>query len=162
LLTPTSGSLLEPAMRYLAQRNSFTCAPVMFLNLYKWAGRCAVNSDIKPWIKKTRCTRNGSDILFYGKLIKEIPFIKVRIRNRPTLNEIDKELGKGNSVIVRSKAADDMKHLFLVVERSEKSFYCTNVDGNQHRWIPKEQFRKKYLSVEESGYPKVWFVRKMK
>lgn len=148
-------------MQYSTQRNNYTCVPVAFLNIYKWAG--VRPEGIKSWIKKTACTKAyGSHMGVYGKVFKDIPFVKTRTRNNPTLQQIDSELEKGNVVAVRSRLANGSKHLFLVVNNTRCRYHCINDIAGENKWMSKEGFQKKYLSSEIRGYPKVWFIRKVK
>lgn len=157
-------------MRYITQPNDYTCAPVAIINLSKWAGKRATRKHVREtsrWCKTTK--EYGSHIKHYGRVLRNLSGIKVRTRNKTSVEDIDRELLKGNAVVIRYAARNNhhpdvmldtfSKHIFLVAKRTDTSFYCVNVAGGHH-WVKKERFASLFLSTDMEGYPKVWYARK--
>lgn len=135
-------------MRWIQQRNEFSCVAVAFLNLLKWSGQKATYAkDYKRWMEICGIDKTGSGLFWdvdgFYRLKKHIHLVE--IRRFPTLSFIKKELKNGKMILLTCGWWDGLsRHLMPVTAFGDKGFFCVNTDDG-HRWVSEEEFTRRYL-----------------
>jgi len=134
--------------RWIRQRNGTTCGPIAIMNLLKWLGRpITYHKDYKYYKKKCRCKEYGTELSDFVSVLYGIEGIKISPRTVPNIGVIDEAISQGRAVVMKSaliEGGEILGHYFIVTERTDKSFFCVNVN-NKHSWISKPAFRNQYL-----------------
>jgi len=154
--------------RWIRQRNSSGCGPVAILNLLKWLGEPVTYAEGYPhFSKKMKTSRYGTELRDFVRVLYKIENIKISPRTVPNIGVIDDALEHGRAVIMKSAYfnGDALEgHYFLVTEKTDKSFFCVNVN-HRHQWVSKPSFRLKWLQhhqnyCTECGIaPYCWIIR---
>ena len=119
-------------VRYIKQRNRFSCAVIAIINARKWQGQK---------LSYCSCYKHYSKINdSWWDLWQEISNLGAEIDIHPTVKKIEKILNSEKSVLVYSKCRHDA-HLYNIVKHTKKSFLCLNVCWNiTSEWISKSEF----------------------
>jgi len=151
------------SLRFVKQRDEYSCAPVALLNLCKWAGvGCAYNDDLYCWIKEhceCKPRYGSSDPFIHATLLalaREYNWA-VRFRVEPSAAQLRDELDNGNAVLLCGMYDDDEDHIALVIDYDKRGLWAVNW------WFDSETVRRigwKYLETLRSRKPLLcWFVR---
>jgi hypothetical protein len=156
--------------RWIGQRNGSGCGPVAILNLLKWLGEPIAYAENYPYYsKKMKTSRYGTELRDFVRVLYGINGIKISPRNVPDIGVIEEALDNGKAVIMKSayfNGKDLEGHYFLVTQKTEKSFFCVNIN-RKHQWVSKPSFRLKWLQHHQNYCntcgiaPYCWIVRKM-
>ena len=168
-------------VRYVKQRNNFSCGPIAILNALKWSklGRFSYKNDFN-WLRiQSGCSKIGTPHENLSPLInrlfpKENKFL-VRELHCPIFTEIDsffRENSKGNKSIILSVAISSEEHpdgyvghVFLISGKYNGNYFIShNNSKNSIVLIPKNDLKKVLLNRGEkyqNYYPHVWFLDKL-
>lgn len=143
-------------IRYIKQRDQFSCAPVVILNALKWLGH-----DVS-YARDYVSTRGlAGSIKGYGtpargflRAARKLPMTRIC---QPNWSKIKRALKDGHAVIVRSRWPNG-SHIFLVTRMTDRSVFCVNVYGG-HVWRSLRIFRSYYL-YRGAGRRAAWIVKK--
>jgi hypothetical protein len=147
-------------MRFLKQKNIFSCGPIALMNIHKWLGhRCAYKTHYKKICKKVKCTTDSggcsldlfADCLY--AMAKVLPrhtageCTAYRVKHRQGLiGRISHALENGHVVVADylfdeiSPQGDKYSHIYIIIDQTEKSFYCLNYHLG-HRWVSKNKLQ---------------------
>lgn len=154
-------------MRWIKQRNEFSCVPVAFLNILKWKGdRTTYRENYKTWAKECHTEKTGS--WNWTSNLRKLD-LEIKQRVQPSIREIIRELDSGSIVLMKSAWTGrfgNHGHAFLVTKNSGKSLFCVNVNGG-HKWVSYRKFIRFYMEkfddwrkVGYSPAPQAIFLRK--
>lgn len=149
-------------MRFIRQRNGYSCVPIAFLNILKWAGLPITYKDYAYWKKKTKTDTDGAVYQDWFPVLNGIKYIKVK---KAKVCDISSHIFNGRIILLGSawRAGHDVnKHLFLVTGENKSSFYCVNT-YNGHLWLDKDLFKEYYLQKVKSvkTYPYLYSIEKV-
>lgn len=164
-------------VRWIAQKNNFSCGPVAILNILKWAGfPVSYNKDYKFWKTKCKCTEYGTHQPLFQKCLINLKNILSTPKNLPTISSIEDAIKNNQLVVMKSTFMIDSKrdlgHFFVISEMTEHSFFCVNDVEGKHNWYDKEIFAQYYLQYHRSYCdtcctsslcgvsPYAWFLKK--
>lgn len=119
---------MKNSKRYARQRDTFSCGPTAIVNAIKWAGySCPAREFKKIFKKRTGCTRlRGTDPWILEQTLKRVPELSIQyVLNVPNLRDIDEELKKGRSVLLRYFHSHG-GHYTLIVGRTKKFYVVVN------------------------------------
>jgi len=151
-------------VRFVKQRDEYSCAPVALLNLCKWAGvGCAYDSERYRWIKRSCGCHPG-----YGSEDEKITTTlrrlagwygwTVRFRTEPSTEQLRHELDLGNAVLLCGMYDDGEDHIALITGYDKRGLWAVNW------WFSASAVKRigwKYLETLRSRQPLLcWFVRK--
>lgn len=116
-------------MKYLGQRDRYSCAAIAFLNAFKWMGIATSRRQIAS-VKDILGTTypSGTSRRNVAWLCKDAGFKRLR---KPTIEKMDAELIAGNALIVETQHGKRKGHAYLIVRRTEHYFVCVNVFRGQ-------------------------------
>lgn len=88
-------------IRYVKQKNKYTCGPVAIINIMKWCGyNTSYKKDIKKIIKTTNTDVGGTYFYEIGLALENVRNIKTLIRHKINITEIKKQLKMNNVVLI--------------------------------------------------------------
>lgn len=148
-----------PRIRFFKQREETTCGPILFMNLLRWAGQKVSIRELPhiKWACGWTKERGTPGFHFLSLLDQSRAFCQIKCIYQPTIERIDQALQPGQAVVVRSRyvlKGKKIGHVFLVTDRTEKSFFCVNVKGGD-RWLRKSTFERLYM-----GDTGAWVLRR--
>lgn len=163
-------------IRWIAQKNLYSCGPVAILNTLKWLGaRVSYKKNYGLWKKKCRCNHEGTHQHYFQGCLDTIKNALVTPKNLPTMACIEDSLDRGRLVIMKSSYMMDTRnvegHFFIVSEMTDDRFFLVNVAG-RHTWITKLEFAQRYLQYHRmfcefcntSNFcgvsPYAWFIKR--
>lgn len=156
-------------MRWLKQRNEYSCGPIVMLNILKWAGyKVSYKKDYKYWKEKLKCDRTyGTNTFRYMEAVSKIPNIKMyTCRGNLTFRQIKKALSNGALVLLNSAYSFNVgdpagTHVLLVSKKTKKSLFLVN-SHRGHSWFTKNEFKKYYMQKNRviMNYPNAYFIIK--
>lgn len=124
-------------MKYVAQRNLYSCGPIAIINALKWAGQnVTYKKYYKKLIRKTKCTYSGTHDLNISVALFDYvnSFNKIEWLVEPTIKDINKHLSSGGAAIISydllSNEVKERECHFLLVVKKEKEYYHV-VNGTQ-------------------------------
>jgi hypothetical protein len=154
--------------RWIRQRTGSSCGPVAILNLLKWLGEpVSYEKNFRYYKKKCDCNRYGTALQDFVAVLYGLNGIKITPRSVPNLGVIDEALSHGKAVVMKCAYIEKdelIGHYFLITERTEKSFYCVNLNY-KHGWVSKASFRNQCMQYfthycHQCGVaPYCWIIR---
>lgn len=153
-------------MRWLLQRNRFSCLPIALMNLQIWLDHpVSYKRDYPVWRDRCGCSRkrSGRYSTSFGNVWDHIRGINHVKYVRPSLGQIKKAVKRG-VVIMNSIINIDDGHAFLIPEVDAYGLFCVNVCG-QHLWLSDFEFVRHFLReeiVEGCEYPSAFFIKRSK
>lgn len=154
-------------MRYIKQRDTYSCGSVAVINALKWAGyKITYNSHIKRIKKLTRNNIDGVRNEDMIKALRKYKGIKATFKRSISLKEANKQLEKGNSLIIgfdyRDKYNEWCGHSIFVASKIDKQYKVVNdfeaTALTFDKWEMKEVL--KYRGYSHS--PVAWVIRCVK
>lgn len=115
-------------MRYLKQRDQYSCGPVAIANAMKWAGSKESASKIrKRFIQECKCSpkHNGCYTDDLEEALCEADLLEFERINWPGLDDLDKHLDGGGVVLLRIRH-EHGGHYFLCTRRTPKMYEVVN------------------------------------
>lgn len=163
-------------IRWIAQRNKYSCGPIAILNVMKWAGlQVNYKKDYKFLSQKCRCTKDGTHQYSFQKCLDNIKNTSVLQKNLPTIASIEESIESKSIVVMKSSYLLRPKkvegHFFIISEMTDDQFFCVNVYG-RHEWYNKYIFAQHYLQYHKAYCevcgtsnlcgvsPYAWFIKK--
>jgi hypothetical protein len=163
-------------IRWIAQKNLYSCGPVAILNTLKWIGfPISYKQNYKFWKKKCRCTEGGTHQHYFQICLNNIKNATIISKNLPTIESIEHALASEQIIIMKSSYVLDKRkiegHFFIISNMTDEQFFCVNVEG-KHMWYNKKLFAQYYLQYHRaycdfcgtSNFcgvsPYAWFVKK--
>lgn len=147
-------------MRFIKQKNSYSCVPVAFLNIMKWLGvRTTYKENYHLWKMAVNTDKDGSAFKYWFPALNALPHIKV---NEIKVTDISNYLSKNIIILLCSAwyyGLDIQKHMLLVVKEKDDKFFCVNT-CNGHEWLAKSIFAEYYLQSIRS-FPRVYSLEKL-
>ena len=156
-------------VKYLKQRNSFSCGPIAIINAYKWLGLKYSYKNLKELEKELDCDSSGTshESIHLALLFK---FNKVNRYQKPlNIDKIISNFENKNNAMVLSFAYQEFDqinmHVCFVSEYKDKKFYIHNYSKlKAHYWISEQELSDLVnLSITEpdgSRYPNIWLIEK--
>lgn len=151
-------------MRYVKQRDEYSCGPLSILNLCKWAGiHYSYDSEFYRWIKKGCgcCPGYGSEDHKIEAVLRKLANRygwAVRKRKDVSIGTIKEELGKGNAVLCCFNYDEWDDHIALLTHYDKRGVWAVNW------WLHKDAVRRvgwKYLEyVRRRKNFICWFIRR--
>lgn len=156
-------------MRYMKQRDNYSCGPVALANVMKWAGsKKSAGSLRKYFMPICKCSpENGTrpwEIHNALLTIDDISFEKVEY---PGLQDLDGHLDDGGIVLLRVRY-EDGGHYFICTRRTQKMYEVINrkVDHVTKSLVSRKTMSKdiSYADVFIGGayYAVAWLIKKEK
>jgi len=171
-------------IRWISQKNNFSCGPIAILNLLKWIGlSISYKRNYEKLFKSCKCTWKGTHQHVFQKCLDKINGVVICPKNLPTIESIEAAIQLGQIVIMKSSYVMEKTvegHFFIISEMTEDKFFCINI-GDQsslplpkgkHMWVHKVlfaqyylQYHRKFCSTCETSSlcgisPYAWFVKK--
>ena len=161
-------------IRYIRQPDSYGCGPTAILNALKWAGfRATLKKHYRPLV--TRCKSKDPDgHEFSGTTPKNFQnalkytsknIFKVKHLTYPTLNQISKELDKGNAVIILHFNEGDQEgssHYTLLISKLGQDFIAVNAYHKCKTVAPVTHNTMKNWTKRKEDFPMAWVLEKYK
>jgi len=158
-------------MRYIKQKDTYSCGPVALINALKWAGFKYTYKDLKRFQRLCKCTYpNGCSWNDFTSAIRSMSKLMTTTRkNWPGILDINNHLREGG-IIVLSYRLDplDNSHYLLIVDYdpAKKEYTVVNKDGGEKRaeskisWGDMAEILKHHYVVERRlESPSAWFLR---
>lgn len=163
------GGLLY-GVRFLRQKDQYSCGPVAVINALKWAGLpLTYKSDFKEI--KTRCKTTadwGTTPHNISKVLSQYDELSFEIKQLITLKDIEEHLLSGGAVILEYWFKDETLydgHYVFIYEREGNDFVVVNhmSDGSAVQVCSRQNLKsmlrcKKY---RYTGSPSAWLIRKV-
>jgi len=156
-------------VRYLKQRDGYSCGPVAVLNAMKWAGFEVTGENLKVFRWIALCTSpHGCWPRHLHNLIKlQFERKASAMKGKPTMKYMDKWLDQGNSIIMRYFWHDKERnkrvgHYIFIPDRTEKYYKVCN-DGRNRPALTmiSRKTMNNYLRMQRKGDTCcTWFIRK--
>jgi len=115
-------------VRYLKQRNPFSCGPIAIINAIRWAGGVAPYEKIHRLKKECVCIPKwGCPYAAFDRTLRKEGkgLFKVKRKYRPTIAKVTSHLLNGGAVILDYRTGPKLKnrnleerHMYLIVEAS--------------------------------------------
>lgn len=159
-------------MRYMKQRDNYSCGPVAIMNVLKWAGlKFSYGEKIDYISKLCKCKApGGSYHNHFDKALRNVTdgLLKIQKIKRPKLAQIEEHLKTGGVVIINyawKKIDKKGRHYALIadINKSELSMLLINdfEKGPARCWVSRQMFRTYNLRFQRTDpYYKAWFVYK--
>lgn len=135
-------------MKYITQRDKFSCGPIAVINALKWQGFCITEKALPAVREMLDCIRvHGTDVPQFAHFCESYRWPM----ERPTLTKVNSILRDGDAVVVNTRNRDDRGrigkegHYYLITKRTPRSFYCVNYGKpawRTHRWLRQWAFLK--------------------
>jgi len=159
-------------MRYVKQRDKYSCGPVAIMNVLKWAGYAFNYEDSLPVLQKLcKCisvtgTKHANFDRALRLVTSRFKVFKVRRVHRPKLWQIEEHLREGGLVILNyywRKDEEGHRHFMLLdgVSDSGKSFSTINdfSKGPAYRRMTRRKFKRWNLRFQKHDpHYKAWFI----
>jgi len=150
-------------VRYLRQKDGYSCGPIALMNAIKWSGRKALYTDLKKFQRLCECTaRRGCDRISLCKTLRKF-FINVKQTIIPKKRDIDQWLKLGNVVLLQYYWAKNRSHFALIVEKTDKTYRCINIYKGKTITNTRTNTLKKYLRPRKDcdiQIPCAFFIRR--
>lgn len=134
-------------VRWLRQRDAYSCVPVALMNIAKAFGEGVTYQDLPKYKKLCHTNSEGSDVYTSRKLLFRDFHVKKQILH-PTMSQLRKYLAENYMILLRSCTLYSA-HLFILAAATESSFYCVNIYRG-HGWVPNQNFKDWYLKKTTS------------
>jgi hypothetical protein len=129
-------------MRYVAQRDRFSCGPLAMINILRWRNDTAGLSLLGAWQGILNCTkeRPGTNTRTLAVLIRLFGGIQVF---RPGFHKMRKLLLDGNGLMVRVRHNRKHGHVFCPDRTTPKGFWCICQRSGRpaRRWLSDKTLR---------------------
>lgn len=160
-------------LRYVKQRETYSCGPVAIMNVCKWAGeQFAYQEAFKPLRRLCACsTKKGTKHAAFDKALrtmaKRVGGLRVRRVHRPKLGQMEKHLRLGGAVVLNFRwktEVEDYRHFSLLTEIADWDLNFFRIVNNYQSgpaaiWISRSQFKKHNLRFQRTDpHYKAWFV----
>lgn len=127
----TTGGILY-GVRFLRQRDEYSCGPIAVLNALKWAGLSLTYKqnfkEIKELCKTTKSWGTTPSNIT-NVLSQYIEYICFEVKELITLKDIEKHIKHGGALILEYWFKDDLEfdgHYVFILEKDEDSFIIAN------------------------------------
>lgn len=105
-------------IRYVRQRNQYSCGPVAVLNAMKWAGMPVTAKDHLKWVsEECKADRTGTWISDVDHFLRKLPCLKVRKvrrrRNRDIWVHMMNHLDRDGSLLMGIRDGDFAHYAFV-------------------------------------------------
>ncbi|MFA5024119.1 MAG: C39 family peptidase [Patescibacteria group bacterium] len=152
------------AIRYVKQRDEYSCGPIAILNAMKWLGKPVTYKDLAR-LKDICCCRspNGTWPKVISVVLKILK-IKYLYKAKPSIKEIDKHLDDGGSILLVHYYNITRGHYVLCIGKTEKYYTLINDGMNNtitrcHKNTMKKMLHTKHKTLRQYG-PCCWFIFK--
>lgn len=140
-------------MRWIRQRNKFSCGVVAILNVMKWAGRGATyEKDYAPIAKRLRLSRTGSCPKAFEQALSAVKQIQVKKKLDPSLRDLRRAIGPDSIVVLRYTHSRNINHVVLLEKQNQNFFFIVNIDTNGHWWYDNSFVRKRVRRRKSIAY----------
>lgn len=149
-------------MRYLGQRDGYRCAPIVIINLLKWAGQRATEKDLDQLCEMMNCRVGyGTDDIDTNAMLKTLPEIKA---NKPryikSVIPIRRALKKRKAIIISHYSRDrNSGHIFLCVGIERGKFITVNNGYDIDKTVQKVPSSEMSRLLRRKG-TKCWIIAK--
>ena len=158
-------------MRYVRQRDQYSCGPIAIMNALKWAGLSATYRTHFHKIRslcKTTMSWGTTPKNMTVTLEKYSKCLSFTTKSLVTLKEIDKHLAAGGAVILEYWFLDDEMgyydgHYVFVFREREHNFIIVNAIDVPVTYPCSRDMLKSILSCKKyrhTGSPSAWFLIK--
>lgn len=107
------------AIRYVKQRDSYSCGPVAIINILKWLGVEKVTYKLLPFAQIIcNCSTDGTHDIDIEKAMKYLEITKKR-KISPSIKEVDKHLISGGIILISYVTIFDDGHFSLCVGKHD-------------------------------------------
>lgn len=157
-------------LRWIKQRDQYSCGVVAVINALKWAGYNATyNKDFKRLKKACKCTFEGTFVEDLDRVIRSYKGLIVLPEDEPmsapSIKLVDDCLGAGGAIIIsyiaKSKGEISVSHLTLCIGKSGKRYVFIN-DSSRGKTVTKHSraafIKMLRCSDTEYGGSDVWFL----
>ena len=136
-------------IRWIAQKNLYSCGPIAILNTLKWLGfPISYKQHYCFWKKKCLCTKEGTHQHYFQKCLDNIKNATITSKNLPTISYIEQSIQNNQLVVMKSSYMLEKRkvegHFFIISDMTDEQFFCVNVEG-KHIWYDKNLFAQYYL-----------------
>jgi hypothetical protein len=159
-------------IRYVRQRDRYSCGPIAIINAIKWAGKSAsIWQDFEAVTQDCKCVPPGGTkhADFDHALRKHSRGFRAKRRIQPSFTSIERYLRMPRSAVIVNYAYDRdgvrgaHYALFIGTSRSGESFVGINIRRKTVFSISRQEFMRD-LRRRKDGcgrvYPRVWFLTK--
>ena len=145
-------------IKWIKQRDEYSCGPVAIINILKWLG---VNATYK-WLPAVqnlcRCDIDGTSTADIESALKRL-CIKYKKRMSPSLKKIDDHLNRNGIALVEYYYAQDEGHFALCIKKTKKQYTLVNdVKEITVSRIYRKGFIKLIRSHRVNEAPLIWFI----
>jgi len=155
-------------MRYIKQKDNYSCGPVAIVNALKWAGEKTTYKNIKEIKQKCNCVSPSgmwhSRMTAYLRKNKSLVVTKIRESPNIKIKEIDNWLGLNNIVILRYNMWVRQNiwagHYIMISDKTDGLYKVHNIGDKSSLTLTVSQL--KYMVKDHLGKwpPDAWFIRK--
>lgn len=128
-------------MRWLQQRDCYSCGPVALYNALRWQGTKVSPADLKKFKRLLKCRAPaGTPLPNWTRGISRYGFPRIRYLD---LTKLQCELLRGNGLLINSANPWNAfhRHYYFVPCGNLSRVFCVNIDGG-HKWLMWSQFQK--------------------
>ena len=149
-------------MRWIKQRNRFSCAPIAMLNIRKWAGgKISYQRNYQEMCRLCECSPESGSPKWLNVLesMSDLRITKLRF---PLVGDVLRHLHQGIALIRGVPTWSEIPHGFLLAGVSEDDVLCVNIwrDKQATRWVPTDWLDKHYFLNRRESMPTVWLIEK--
>lgn len=145
-------------MRYVKQRDSYSCGPIALLNILKWSGLRKTYKDLPILQKECKCN-NGTWPEDLQKAVKKYSNLKSFSRRKPSILKIDQHLKRHGAVILVCYWSDEWDeeiegHFITIVGCKDKEYVCLNshITKTAISYISREELKNMIKSTVKLTY----------
>ena len=155
-------------MRYVKQKDQYSCGPIAIMNALKWAGLQTTYKThfhrIRTLFKTTMSWGTTIDNMT-ATLLKHGRYLSFTTKSLVTLKEIDRHLAQGGAVILKywfkESAGYDGHYVFLFREEGHDFIAVNAMLGTPAAQPCPRDMLKSMLSCKKyrhTGSPSAWFI----
>jgi len=158
-------------MRYIKQKDTYSCGPIALINAMKWAGFNYTYKDLKRMQRLCKCKYpNGTHWRDMTNAIRDMSKLMTTTRkNWPLILDIIKHLEKDGVVILAYKR--DPKHVghYILItdyDKEKQEFKvvnagrpCTRTTSKMKKDTLDNIIKHRYMKNRRPHFPAAWFIR---
>ena len=117
-------------MRFVRQKNNFSCAPIAILNAAKWAGKkLSYKKDYKRIVDDLKCNKDGTKISNIDRILRQelVHHSRVLKIKNPTYIRAMRHIRSGGSILLAYEPQEDQYHIALFTAIREGHWVGHNI-----------------------------------
>ena len=144
--------------RYInKQQHATSCGPVAVLNALKWLGRKVSYREMFPFFEELGYDPDwGQTHWWFSRSLSAFK-IKYKRFSNITVSDMERELDRGNTIILNYAWDPNNRHYFFITGHTDKKFTVWNQSRSTKKYFRK-QFRNGRRRDNGLDHPKMWVI----